>query len=152
MFIRYLRHSCLTFILLTLTTVSFADIYKWVDADGQTHYGQQAPQNQQVELIKAPPPPAINPADAQKSVDTLIEQQAKATKEKQERLEKAKEERAKEAVRKENCRLAQHNLQQYQNSPNRRVMDADGNVTRPPEEERQNKIVEFQQHVKDYCY
>ncbi len=152
MFIPYLRHSCLTFVLFIFATASFADIYKWVDAEGQTHYGQQAPQDQDVELIKAPPPPAIAPDDAQKSVDTLIEQQAKATKEKQERLEKAKAEAEQEAVRKENCRIAQYNLQQYQNNPNRRVMDADGNVTRPPEEERQSKIVEFQQLVKDNCY
>ena len=152
MFIPYLRRSCLTFVLLILTSVSFADVYKWVDADGQTHYGQQVPLDQQADLIKAPPPPSINPADAQKSVDILIEKQAKATKEKRARLEKAKEEVKKEAVRKENCRLAQHNLQQYQNSPNRRVMDAEGSVTRPSENERQTKIAEFQQYVKDYCF
>ena len=152
MFIPHLRHSCLTFVLFVFATASFADIYKWVDTEGQTHYGQQAPQDQDVELIKAPPPPAIAPDDAQKSVDTLIEQQAKATKEKQERLEKANAEAEQEAIRKENCRIAQYNLQQYQNNPNRRVMDADGNVTRPPEEERQSKIVEFQQLVKDNCY
>ncbi len=152
MFIRYLRHSCLTFILLIMATASFADIYKWVDADGQTHYGQQAPKNQQSEFIKAPQPPAINPAHAQKSVDTLIDQQAEATKQKQKRLKQAKIDAKQAATRKENCSLAQHNLQQYQNSPNRRVMDSDGNVTRPSENDRQNKIAEFQQHVKDYCY
>ena len=83
MFIPYLRRSCLTFVLLAFATASFADIYKWVDADGQTHYGQQAPQDQQSKLIKAPLPPAINPADAQKSVDSLMKQQADTDKEKQ---------------------------------------------------------------------
>lgn len=152
MFIHYLRCSCLTFVLLIFTSASFADIYKWVDADGQTHYGQQAPRDQQSTLIKAPPPPAINPVVAQKPVNTLIEQQAQATKEKQERLEKAKEELEKEAVRKENCRISQHNLQQTQNNPGRRVKNEDGTVTRPSENERQNKITQLQQYIKANCF
>ena len=151
MFIPYLRHACLIFVLF-LTSPSFADIYKWVDSNGQIHYSQLMPVDQNYELIRAPAPPAINPADAQKSVDSLMKQQADADKEKQERLEKAKENAVVEATRKENCRIAQHNLQQHQNNPNRRVMDAEGNVTRPAEEERQNKIAEFQQHIKDYCF
>ncbi|NQY26533.1 MAG: DUF4124 domain-containing protein [Piscirickettsiaceae bacterium] len=152
MFIPYLRRSCLFFILLLLSASSFSDVYKWVDNDGQTHYGQLKPKDQHAELIKAPPPPAINPNDAQQSIDTLIEQQTEATKQKQQRLKKEKADAKQAAIRKENCRISQYNLQQYQNNPNRRIMDADGNVTRPAEEERQNKIKEFQQHVKDYCY
>jgi type IV secretory pathway VirB10-like protein len=135
-----------------MVNTSFADIYKWVDAEGQIHYSQHAPQNQEAQLIKTPPPPTINPDDAQKPVDALIEQQTKSTKEKQERLEKLKADAEQDAIRKENCRLAQHNLQQYQNNPNRRITDANGNVTRPPQEERQNKIIEFQQYIKDNCY
>ena len=151
MFIPYLRHSCLTFVIVFLATTAYADIYKWVDKDGQTHYSQQAPRNQQADLIKTPPPPTIDPAEAQKKIDTLIEQQQQNDQALKNQRNQAQQEAEKAAQKKENCRIAQQNLQQYKDNPSRRVMDADGNVTRPTEEDRQQKIQQLQQHVKEYC-
>lgn len=69
MVIPYTRQYCLFLVLLIGVTAVSADVYKWVDQQGETHYSQSPPpQNQKAELIKAPPPPAINPADAQNSL------------------------------------------------------------------------------------
>ena len=151
MFIHYLRYSCLTFMIVLFTTATSADVYKWVDKDGQTHYSQQVPRDQQADLIKTPPPPSIDPAEAQKKIDALIEQQQQNDQALKEQRNQAQQETEKAAQKKENCRIAQQNLQQYKDNPGRRVVDADGNVTRLSEEDRQQKIQQLQQNVKEYC-
>jgi len=151
MFIQYLRHTCLLFILLAFNNTASADVYKWVDDEGNTHYSQQAPKNQQADIIKAPPPPARSAADAQKEIDTLIEKQSGTFEVKQEERRLAKEAAEEEKNNKEYCRVNRHNLQQYQNNPGRQMIDADGNVTRPTEEQRQAKIAEIQKRLADDC-
>ncbi len=150
MFKPYLSLFNLGLMLAIFSTNTFADVYKWVDENGQTHYSQQAPAQHDAELLKTPPPPAFNP-DAQQKVDELIEQQQadrEARIKKQQEQQKAAEELA---IKQQNCKTAQHNLQQYQDNPGRRVVDAEGNVTRLKEEDRQQRIKEFQQHVQEYC-
>jgi uncharacterized protein DUF4124 len=151
MFIPYLQLSCLAFVLFFPAANSYADVYKWVDKDGQIHYSQQLPHGQQAELIKAPPPPAIDPAKAQNKIDALVEQQKadeQASEDKTIQSEK-EQERAKQIEA--NCNAAKQNLKAYQDNPGRRKMDGQGNVTRPTEEERQQKIKESEQKVKEFC-
>jgi len=151
MFIPHLRLVCLTFILSLFATATFAEIYKWVDENGQTHYSQQAPKDIDATVIKTPLPPAIDPNAAQQQVDELINQQES---EEQLRLEQQNQQKidAKNiGKQEENCKIAQQRLLEYQNNPGRRIIDADGNVTRLTEEERQQKIQESQNNVTKYC-
>jgi len=151
MFIPYLRLVCLTLILSLFATATFAEIYKWVDKNGQTHYSQQAPRDIATTVIKTPPPPAIDPNIAQQQIDELINQQKS---EDQLRLETQNQQQIdaeNKANQERNCKIAQQQLQQYQNNPGRRIMDADGNATRLAEEERQQKIQESQENITKYC-
>ena len=151
MFIPYLRLSCLAFVLFFFAANSYADVYKWLDDDGQVHYSQQPPPGQQAEMIKAPPPPAIDPAKAQQEIDTLIEQQKAEEQTQQDQNKKSAQEQERENQLEKNCQAAKQNLQAYQDNPGRRLMDDKGNVTRPTEEDRQQKIRESQQKVKEFC-
>lgn len=152
MFIPHLRLVCLTFILLSLfTTTTFAEIYKWVDKNGQTNYAQKAPRNIAVTIIKITPPPVIDPKVAQQQIDGLIKQQESEDQMRLEQKNKQKVDAEREANKEDNCNTAQKQLQQYQNNPGRRSIDADGNVTRLTEEERQQKIQEMQANVAKYC-
>jgi len=151
MFIPYLRLSCLAFILFIFTANSSADVYKWIDKDGQVHYSQQLPPGQQADLVKTPPPPAIDPAKAQQEVDTLIEQQNAEEQVREEKNIQAKKEREIANQLEKNCQAAKKNLQAYEDNPGRRLMDSDGNVTRPTEEQRQQKIRESEQKVQQFC-
>lgn len=151
MFIPHLRLVCLTFMLSLFATAAFAEIYKWVDEDGQTHYSQQAPRDIPATVIKTPPPPAIDPNIAQQQVDDLIQQQESEEKMGLEQQNQQKIAAENKADQEKNCNIAQQQLQQYQNNPGRRIMDADGNVTRLTEEERQQKIKEAQENVTKYC-
>lgn len=151
MFIPHLRLVCLTFMLSLFATAAFAEIYKWVDENGQTHYSQQAPRDIPATVIKTPPPPAIDPNIAQQQVDELITQQQADEQMSLEQQEQEKIAAEKLATQQSNCKIAQQQLVQYQNNPGRRIMDADGNVTRLAEEERQQKIQESQENVTKYC-
>ena len=151
MFIPYLRLSCLAFVLFFFAANSYADVYKWIDEDGQVHYSQQPPPGQQAEMIKAPPPPAIDPAKAQQEIDTLIEQQKADELASEDKTIQAGKEQERANQLKANCQAAKRNLKAYQDNPGRRLMDDKGNVTRPTEEERQQKIRESQQKVKEFC-
>jgi len=151
MFIQYLRHTCLFFILLTFNSMAFADVYKWIDETKQTNYGETPPRGQEAELIKAPPPPVRSADTAQQEVNTLIEKQNGTYEAKQEERLLAKEEAEEAAKKEEYCRVNKHNLQQYQNNPGRRMMDADGNIIAPNEEQRLEKIAEIKARIAEDC-
>lgn len=151
----FVRYSDVFLCLFLFTPIVHANIYKWIDEDGQTHFSQHRPPvDQPAEVTKKPSPPATGPETAQQELDTLIKQQQEAAerqaeREKQQRLEAEKAKRAEQ--RQQNCRTAQHNLQQYQNNPGRRFIDSEGNVTRLGEEKRQEMIKQSQQAIDQFC-
>jgi hypothetical protein len=140
----------LTALLLT-AAVAQAQIYKWTDSDGVVHYSQSPPASGQAEIIDAPPPPAIDPVKAQEEIDQLIEQQQKADAIKHGEMQAREKALQQQQIRSQNCEKAKQNLQSYQNNSGRRFVDAEGNVTRLPEEERQRLIKESQDKVQQYC-
>ena len=148
MFIPYLRQCCLFLLLSTMSMMGYADVYKWVDDQGQIHYSQIAPIGQQTEMIKAPPPPTILPADAQQKIDQLINEQNEAKYERKRQVAQQQQQIKQQEQQQENCKRSQRNLQQYLDNPGRRYTQADGTVTRLAEEERQQSIQEFKQDIK----
>lgn len=150
MVIPHLRVCCLA-LLCSLPFLAQAEIYKWTDENGQIHYTQQPPIDRPTEQIKAPPPPPIDPEKAQQNLEELIESQQTKEAAEAERQQAKKDAKAAQKLREENCQTARNNLEQYRNNPGRRVMNADGEVTRPTEEQRQEKIIEFQQKVDEFC-
>lgn len=133
-------------LLLALSgSVMAGQIYKWVDAQGVTHFGAQPPQGQAVETLNtaAPPPKTASaePAEAQATGETEqrdIERQVK------------KQMVAQEAQRQQYCTSLRTNLAQLQNNPRVRV-EEDGEVRRLNEEERQARIAEARQKIADTC-
>lgn len=125
--------------------VMAAQVYKWVDAQGVTHFGAQPPQGQQVETVNtvtAPAKPAATPqsveqdeAEAdQSSIDRKVKQQVAAQ----------------EAERKRYCETMRTNLAQLQNNPRVRVEDK-GETRRLTEEERQSRINETRDKIAENC-
>lgn len=154
MFIPHLRLVCLTFILSSLFATALlaeTEIYKWLDKDGQTNYSQQAPLGIPSTLMKAPPPPAMDPNVAQQKLDELIGEQKAEEQIALEQQHQQQNEEENQDIQQKNCDIAQKQLQQYQDNPGRRMIDAEGNVTRLTEDERQQKIKESQENVTKYC-
>ncbi|AFJ03589.1 Periplasmic protein TonB, links inner and outer membranes [Methylophaga frappieri] len=128
-----------------------AEIYKWTDENGQINYSQQPPPDRPAEQIQAPPPPPVEPDKAQQEIDNLIESQQKAAQQEAEQREAEQATAREQQLRDENCQIARENLLAYQNNPGRRFINEAGEVTRPTEEERQQRIANYQDQVDTYC-
>jgi hypothetical protein len=133
--------------LFALSTAAVAgQVYKWVDAQGVTHFGAQPPEGQNATSINtaAPPPktPAKPPVDAttpgpddeQAAIDAKVKQDV------------AKQ----EAERKKFCETVRTNLAQLENNPRVRV-ESNGEVRRLNEEERQQRIAESKKSIEENC-
>ncbi len=132
-------------LLLTLSgAVMAGQIYKWVDAQGVTHFGAQPPQGQTAQSLNtatAPPKPSLAPLEAAGSGESeqrAIDQSVKKLVAEQ------------EAERQRYCTALRTNLAQLQNNPRVRVEDQ-GEVRRLSEEERQARISETQKKIADTC-
>lgn len=132
-------------ITLALSATSqAAQIYKWVDDQGVTHFDAQPPagrQTQQIDIQKPPAPPASTPSNP--AIDGQAEQRAIDTQVKK----KIAQEQSKRA---EDCKILRTNLAQLQNNPRVREQ-VEGGLKRLTEEERQGRITETQKAIEDYC-
>lgn len=140
----------IVFIMLCFSTVSFAEMYKWVDENGKTHYSQSPPVSDvKVETI-APPPP-VDTSNAQKEVQNNVEK-ADALREK--RLV-AKEESEKENLeakkRQQECKQLNKRLASLELRPTANKTDKEGNVSRMTEEERQKDISNTKKQINEKC-
>ena len=143
-----MRRMILTSSLLLALSVSAmaSQVYKWVDAQGVTHFGAQPPQGQQATTINTatPPPKTAEPAATPTFESSADPEQAAID-------EKVKQEIAtQEAERKKYCQSVRTNLAQLENNPRVRV-EVDGEVRRLNEEERQQRISEAKQAIAKNC-
>jgi hypothetical protein len=132
-------------ITLALSATSqAAQIYKWVDDQGVTHFDAQPPAGRQTQQIDIQKPPATSAPNPSKPViDGQAEQRAVDTEVKK----KIAQEQNK---RTEDCKILRTNLAQLQNNPRVREQ-VEGGLKRLTEEERQGRITETQKAIEDYC-
>lgn len=137
-------------IFAALATLAFsatgqaAQIYKWVDDQGVTHFDAQPPvgrQTQQIDIQKPPAAPAPN--NSQPTIDAQAEQRAVDT-------EVKKKVAQEEARRAEDCKILRTNLAQLRNNPRVREQTEDG-LKRLSEDERNDRITETQKAIEDNC-
>ena len=137
-------------LLLALSASAMASqVYKWVDAQGVTHFSAQPPQGQEATSVNtAAPPPKPAVAEEKKAAPTF---DSIADPEQAAIDEKVKQEvAAEEAKRKQYCEDVRTNLAQLQNNPRLR-MEIDGEVRRLNEDERQSRISEAQKSISTNC-
>ncbi|MFI8384667.1 DUF4124 domain-containing protein [Pseudomonas sp. NPDC079086] len=137
-------------LLLAMSATAMASqVYKWVDAQGVTHFSAQPPQGQDADSINtATPPPKPAVAEEKKAAPTF---ESIADPEQAAIDEKVKQDvAAREVERKKYCEDVRTNLAQLQNNPRVRV-DVDGELRRLSEEERQSRISETQKSIAENC-
>ena len=140
-------------LLLALSTSAMASqVYKWVDAQGITHFGAQPPEGQQATSVNTsvpqprpglprldseqpePAAPKSTPVGDQKAIDNKVKADV-ATQ---------------EAERRKYCETIRTNLAQLQNNPRLRA-EVDGEVRRLREEERQSRIKDAEKAISENC-
>jgi hypothetical protein len=144
-----MRRTILTSsLLLALSATAMASqVYKWVDAQGVTHFSAQPPQGAQATTINtaAPPPKPAEPEKAAPTFQSIADPEQAAID------EKVKQQvAAKEAERRKYCENMRTNLAQLQNNPRVRVEEG-GEVRRLSEKERQERISTAQKSIADNC-
>jgi hypothetical protein len=137
-------------LLLAMSATAMASqVYKWVDAQGVTHFSAQPPQGQDATSVNtAAPPPKPAVAEEKKAAPTF---ESIADPEQAAIDEKVKQDiAAKEVERKKYCADVRTNLSQLENNPRVRT-EVDGEVRRLSEEERQSRISEAQKEIAENC-
>ncbi|MDT4872872.1 hypothetical protein FQZ97_1080820 [compost metagenome] len=128
-------------------------VYKWVDAQGVTHFGAQPPEGQPVTSVNTSVP---KPRPSLPSLDSETTQPAPLPESKPVGDQKAIDEKVKaevatqEAERRKYCDTIRTNLAQLQNNPRLRA-EVNGEVQRLTEEERQSRIKEAEKAIGDNC-
>ncbi|MHC8388447.1 DUF4124 domain-containing protein [Pseudomonas sp. MDT2-39-1] len=134
-----------TFFILSLLISPLClagQIYKWVDAQGVTHFDAQPPQGQEVTTVLTPSPPAGKPAAPTRSTAIGDQQAIDNTVKKQVADQQAQ--------LKVFCEQARTNLAQLQNNQRLRE-DVDGELRRLTDEQRQERTTEAQKQIADNC-
>ncbi|WP_413792652.1 MULTISPECIES: DUF4124 domain-containing protein [unclassified Pseudomonas] len=130
-------------LLVGLSPISMAgQVYKWVDAQGVTHFGAQPPDGAEATTVIKSAPPAPKPTAPpsggvigdQKAIDEQVRKQVAEQ----------------EAQLKAFCEQARTNLAQLQNNPRVRE-DVEGEMRRLTEEERRQRIDETRQQIEEHC-
>jgi hypothetical protein len=133
-------------VLLALSTGATAgQIYKWVDGQGNVHFGSQPPEGQEAAAVnpnisqsKNPQPAPIKTEQSGDSEQEAIDAKVKQDVAKQ------------EAQRKEFCETTRYNLAQLKNNPRIRE-EVKGELRRLTEEERQERITKSEAAIKENC-
>jgi len=133
-----MRILLLTTIMIFASSAS-AGLYKWVDAEGNVHYSQKRPANQQFKRLKAPPPAPEGSKPLYKSTEQKSESGGVVA------AETAKNKK----IRADNCANAKKNLNAY--TLYRRFRDKDGNVSTISDKARTEKIKNAKNAINQFC-
>src|SRR5690606_6780593 len=138
-----MRLSGITALLLAgalITSPAIASkVYKWVDENGVTNFGEHPPKNATAQVIKpntghSEPVNYDTPAPEQPAEQAQVQEQPQASLKNPER-----------------CEIAQRNLKTLQNFGRVRVPNEDGSFHYLTEEEQQERLKETQQAVDESC-
>ena len=137
-----MRMLLLTLLIGLSPWCTAAQIYKWVDAQGVTHFDAQPPPGQSSTTVhmpsSAPAKPAAMPGSGvlsdQKAIDDKVKKQVDDQ----------------QAQLKAFCEQARTNLAQLQNNPRLRE-EVEGELRRLDAAQRQERIIEAQKQITQNC-
>lgn len=140
----------LGFIILGLGPPANAEMYKWIDEDGNVQYTQTKPDvDVETEIIK-PQSKADNTELEREISDRKAREKGYEAYRKEK--EKEQEQLAKqEALRETNCKNSKELLEKVKSMRRFRVKDEEGNPTWADNEQHQATIDRLQENVKKFC-
>lgn len=145
------RMMIATSLLLVISTTAMAgQIYKWVDAQGITHFGAQPPYGQQATPVNTAAPPSLGSEPVVADEEEVAVESADDPEQAEVDRKVKQELAAQEAKRKKYCEDVRTTLAQLQNNPRIR-MEVDGEVKRLSEKERQQRISEALKGIEEHC-
>lgn len=144
--------------LLLLTIISVdatAEIYKWIDRNGNIVYSQSPPPAD-ANSLKAPEisSPPDNGGTADKAVEAIINSENEARNRRETRQQLKKDNQAKKARQKQmrqSCKKLRNNLETMKSKAHLYIEESDGNNRFLSEKELSQKILDAEQQIQNYC-
>lgn len=127
------------------------DVYKWVDEDGVTHYGERAPSDTNYSTVKTYGEVPGGGAEAKQRLEEQRAAKSSAEAKEAEYAQQKKIADEQARVRAENCKGAKSNLKTIQENARVRILGDDGEFRYLTEEERQKQIENAKEVIADNC-
>jgi hypothetical protein len=137
-------------LLFTLPLISHAGLYKWVDEEGNVHFGDQPPEPQIAQSIDIKPAPKADPlySERLRKQQNFLEQRQEDREERQKTEAKQKQQRNEEQ---QLCQKAKNELTRFEPRGRIYVPRPDGNHYYMDDNEKQAYLTELRRKVKMYC-
>ena len=132
-----------------------AAVYKWVDENGQVHYGERPDKAARAEKLNLPELPATEPRISKEAIeiDRLNREEARArAREQAARQPKPVKPKIPPAEKRRLCRQARGDLQTILSRGRMREINNKGEYIYLSEEQRQQRIRATRQRIKRYCH
>lgn len=141
--------TCVTAALLLGAALCRAELYRWVDERGQTHFSDR-PADSQPHEIGVRPSAAASQQPHQRMDKTRRLLNAFQVERQQQREQQAKQKQQAEE-RRRNCLQARDNLRQYSESGSIYRLDDNGNRVYLSEQERAALVARHRQAAAEWC-
>ncbi len=149
---RIRRGVAIVLSLLLQIPVAVSGVYRWVDENGKTHYGDRPPVAEQAEEIKqkqaSPPDSSPSQNDSAETRQRLLERYQQEREEKQEAARKKREEAEKQ---KRLCERARKQLKYYESYPLLYEKLPDGERRYFSAEEKDQELKKLREAVQQWC-
>ncbi|MCX7544052.1 DUF4124 domain-containing protein [Marinicella gelatinilytica] len=137
----------------SVTAVTATKVYKWVDKDGNIHYSEKKPANQQADTLKikaAKPAPTPEKSEPVAKTDPVQDADSETS---QQRAEAEKTLAAADKINQQKlCQQAKANRDALNASVRVARIDPEtGEQVRMSDEERVNALQQAEQTIKEYC-
>ncbi|MBE9547823.1 MAG: DUF4124 domain-containing protein [Proteobacteria bacterium] len=138
-------------LIITAGMASAGNIYKWVDSEGNLHFGEKAPEGIQATKVTTDTRKVDTAEPTAREIQTYKEgTQARREKEivAQEKRLSRKEEKA---MRAELCKTAREQIAQLEPKPRVLVREEDGTIRRLSDDERLERLQVAKDVEKEHC-
>lgn len=153
-----IKNTVLGMLLLPLLLIgeSSAEIYKWVDAEGNVHYGQQRPNDANAEKLDIQQEPTTTfrsgTKESVKAEETAQDGEQQPAEEPAAQEEKKVETPAEKKQRLAACARAKKSLATMKSIGRIRSKDEDGNYSYLSQQQKEAKMKQARDLIKKYCY
>ena len=135
------------FVICTFSNLVAAEVFRWVDSEGNVHFSDQPPPSSNPKKINLN---AVNTDDSRESREKLNQVFAGETQaEKQQRLQQQALNKQRQAEQDKHCTKAKKELDKIQGPVT--FVDNQGNPVEVSERERQRRAAQFAREVQKYC-
>jgi hypothetical protein len=145
-----IRNGCLALLLLVTAPGVLAEIYRWVDAQGQVHFEDRS-QAQSGGDARSYTPPAAAAEDPQQRMDRTRKLLNAYQTERQQAREQQEQQKQELAKRTRQCAIARDNLRQYQQYGGIYRLDDEGQRVYLSDQERAALIQRSRDDIARWC-